>query len=142
MVMDMDMKNKILFAVAFFVFAAFSVSAQPRKMTVYLVQHVHTDIGYTKPQTEILSEHLRYIDYALDYCDATATYPDDARFRWTCEASWAVDEWLRVRPKEQVERFLEYVDVVKPLCLSWNGFSSHSANSRNLFQTCKLFLSV
>lgn len=109
MVMDMDMKNKILFAVAFFVFAAFSVSAQPRKMTVYLVQHVHTDIGYTKPQTEILSEHLRYIDYALDYCDATASYPDDARFRWTCEASWAVDEWLRVRPKEQVERFLEYV---------------------------------
>lgn len=109
MVMDMDMKNKILFAVAFLVFAAFSVSAQPRKMTVYLVQHVHTDIGYTKPQTEILSEHLRYIDYALDYCDATASYPDDARFRWTCEASWAVDEWLRVRPKEQVERFLEYV---------------------------------
>ena len=47
MVMDMDMKNKILFAVAFFVFAAFSVSAQPRKMTVYLVQHVHTDIGYS-----------------------------------------------------------------------------------------------
>ena len=82
---------------------------EPRKMTIYLVQHVHTDIGYTKPQTEILSEHLRYIDYALDYCDATASYPDDARFRWTCEASWAVDEWLKVRPKEQVDRFLDYV---------------------------------
>ncbi|MBQ6086458.1 MAG: hypothetical protein IJK96_00180 [Bacteroidales bacterium] len=82
---------------------------EPEKMTIYLVQHVHTDIGYTKPQTEILTEHLRYIDYALDYCDATASYPDDARFRWTCEASWAVDEWLRGRPKEQVERFLDYI---------------------------------
>ena len=82
---------------------------EPHKMTIYLVQHVHTDIGYTKPQTEILTEHLRYIDYALDYCDATASYPDDARFRWTCEASWAVDEWLKVRPKEQVDRFLDYV---------------------------------
>lgn len=41
------------------------------KWTVYLVQHTHTDIGYTKPQTEILTEHLRYIDYALEYCEAT-----------------------------------------------------------------------
>lgn len=56
------------------------------KYTVYLVQHTHTDIGYTKPQTEILTEHLRYIDYAVEYCDLTADYPDDAKFRWTCEA--------------------------------------------------------
>lgn len=79
------------------------------KRTVYLVQHTHTDIGYTKPQTEILTEHLRYIDYAVEYCEATASYPDDARFRWTCEASWAVDEWLRIRPREQVEKFLDFV---------------------------------
>lgn len=79
------------------------------RWTVYLVQHTHTDIGYTKPQTEILTEHLRYIDYALDYCDATADYPDDAKFRWSCEASWAVREWLRTRPAEQVERFLHFV---------------------------------
>ena len=26
----------------------------PRKWTVYLTQHTHTDIGYTRPQTEIL----------------------------------------------------------------------------------------
>ena len=82
---------------------------EAERMTIYLVQHTHTDIGYTKPQTEILSEHLRYIDYALDYCDATASYPDAARFRWTCEAAWAVDEWLKVRPQEQVDRLLRYV---------------------------------
>lgn len=79
------------------------------RWTIYLVQHTHTDIGYTKPQTEILTEHLRYIDYALEYCDATASYPDDAQFRWTCEASWAVREWLRIRPEAQVAKFLDYV---------------------------------
>ncbi|HPA44916.1 MAG TPA: glycoside hydrolase family 38 C-terminal domain-containing protein [bacterium] len=78
---------------------------QPKQWTVYLVQHVHTDIGYTRPQTEILAEHLRYIDYALDYCDLTDDYPDDAKFRWTCEVSWAVREYLKRRPIEQVERF-------------------------------------
>lgn len=79
------------------------------KMTLYLVQHTHTDIGYTKPQTEILTEHIRYIDYAVEYCDLTADYPDDAKFRWTCESSWAVREWLRIRPKEQVDKFIKYV---------------------------------
>lgn len=79
------------------------------RWTVYLVQHTHTDIGYTKPQTEILTEHLRYIDYALEYCEATANYPDDSKFRWTCEASWAVREWLRIRPEAQIEKFMRFV---------------------------------
>jgi alpha-mannosidase len=75
-----------------------------RPWYVYLVHHTHTDIGYTRPQTEILPEHLRFIDYALDYCDKTDDYPDDARFRWTCEAAWAVDEYLKVRPPQQIQR--------------------------------------
>ncbi|MCC6490963.1 MAG: hypothetical protein IT364_25975, partial [Candidatus Hydrogenedentes bacterium] len=74
------------------------------RWTVYLVQHVHTDIGYTRPQTEILPEHLRYIDYALDYCDLTDSFPEDAKFRWTCETTWAVREYLKRRPQQQVER--------------------------------------
>jgi hypothetical protein len=83
--------------------------AEPRQWTVYLVQHVHTDIGYTRPQTEILPEHLRYIDYALDYCDLTDDYPDDARFRWTCEITWAVREYLKRRPQAQIERLKQRV---------------------------------
>ncbi len=75
-----------------------------RKWRVNFVQHSHTDIGYTRPQPEILAEHLRYIDYALDYCDATDNYADDEQFRWTCEAAWAVDEYLRSRPEDQIER--------------------------------------
>ena len=64
-----------------------------KKWFVYLVQHTHTDIGYTRPQSEILPEHLRFIDYALDFCDLTDDYPDNAKFRWTCEASWAVSQY-------------------------------------------------
>ena len=75
-----------------------------RKWNVHFVQHSHTDIGYTRSQTEILAEHLRFIDYALDYCDNTDHYPDASKFRWTCEASWAVDEYLKSRPSSQVER--------------------------------------
>jgi hypothetical protein len=86
------------------------ITIQPvRNWRVNFVQHSHTDIGYTRPQTEILAEHLRYIDYALDYCDITDNYPEDSKFRWTCEAAWAVDEYLKSRPTAQVERFKQRV---------------------------------
>jgi alpha-mannosidase len=80
-----------------------------RKWTIRFIQHTHTDIGYTRSQTDILAEHLRYLDYALDYCDATDDYPDNAKFRWTCEASWPVDEYLRCRPASQVERLMKRI---------------------------------
>ena len=80
-----------------------------RRLTIHMVQHTHTDIGYTRPQTEILPEHLRYIDLALDFCDLTDDWPDDARFRWTCESSWAVQEYLETRPARQIERLRQRV---------------------------------
>jgi hypothetical protein len=87
-----------------------TVTLEPvRKWKVSFIQHAHTDIGYTRSQTEILAEHLRYIDYALDYCDATDNYPDNAKFRWTCEASWPVDEYLRTRPEAQRKRLIQRI---------------------------------
>ena len=76
----------------------------PKEWQIYFVLHSHTDIGYTRPQSEILAEQLRYIDYALDYCDQTDLLPDDARFRWTCESAWVTREYLRSRPTTQIER--------------------------------------
>jgi alpha-mannosidase len=78
--------------------------APPRKWEVYLVQHSHTDIGYTQPQADVLPRHLQYIDKVLEYCDRTDQLPDDARFRWTCESAWVVMEYLRSRPESQIER--------------------------------------
>lgn len=87
-----------------------SVTVTPvRKWQMNFVQHSHTDIGYTRSQTEILAEHLRYIDYALDYCDATDAFPDYAKFRWTCEISWAVSEYLKCRPVQQIARLKQRV---------------------------------
>jgi alpha-mannosidase len=76
----------------------------PKNWEILFVQHSHTDIGYTRPQSEILAEHMRYIDYALDYCDQTDNLPDEAKFRWTCESAWVTREYLRSRPSSQIGR--------------------------------------
>ena len=87
-----------------------NISLEPvKKWEINFIQHSHTDIGYTRSQTERLAEHLRYIDYALDYCDATDHLPDQAKFRWTCEASWAVDEYFKTRPASQLERLIKRI---------------------------------
>ena len=80
-----------------------------KKWTIYLVQHSHTDIGYTRPQSEILAEQMCYIDYALDYCDQTDNLPDEAKFRWTCESSWVTREYIRTRPGQQIKRLLKRI---------------------------------
>lgn len=80
-----------------------------KEWEIYLVQHTHTDIGYTRPQEEILPEHLRYIDMALDFCDQTDDYPDNSKFRWTCETSWSVREYLKSRPQEQINRLIDRI---------------------------------
>jgi len=114
---------------------SFDVMVNPvKEWTLDLVQHTHTDIGYTRPQAEILAEHLRYIDLALDYCDLTDSFPEEARFRWTCETSWAVREYFRNRPEAQRQRLLmrmregrievagmmfNYSDVVDETALAW-----------------------
>ena len=80
-----------------------------KEWEIFLVQHTHTDIGYTRPQTEILPEHLKYIDQALDFCDQTDGYPDAAKFRWTCETSWSIREYLKGRPQKQIDRLLRRI---------------------------------
>jgi hypothetical protein len=80
-----------------------------RPWWIDLVQHTHSDIGYTRPQTEILPEHLRFLDTALELCTATDELPDDARFRWTCETSWAVREYLRHRTQAQIAELVRRV---------------------------------
>lgn len=90
--------------------ASASIRLRPlRPWTLYLVQHSHTDIGYTDLPSRISVDHLEFIDEAVRSCDLTDSYPEAARFRWTCEGTWAVERYLATRPPAMVAAFLERV---------------------------------
>ncbi|MER6944429.1 hypothetical protein ABT294_10430 [Nonomuraea sp. NPDC000554] len=76
-----------------------------RKWSVFVVHHSHLDIGYTDPQGTVLRHHLDYLDAAVRLAEETASWPDDAKFRWTVESSMPALKWLGARPAEQVEAF-------------------------------------
>jgi hypothetical protein len=73
-----------------------------RPWRIFLVQHTHSDVGYPDTQANLAARLVDYIDAAIDYVQQTDTYPDDAKFRWSCEATWSDDLFLKTRSGERI----------------------------------------
>jgi alpha-mannosidase len=76
---------------------------------ILFVHHSHTDIGYTHPQPVVMELHRRFIDEALDIAERTKDYPDDAKFRWTCEVTGITVDWWKHASNADRDRFLAAV---------------------------------
>jgi hypothetical protein len=73
--------------------------------TLYMVNHSHTDIGFTDYQGICFRQHREFVDGALDLVEATADYPEGSRYLWTCEVTGPLLRWLRLASPQQLERF-------------------------------------
>jgi len=104
----MMMSSKTLLALGMAVASGAAWAVRPT--TIYFVQHTHSDIGYARPQSKIISHYVEHIDHALDYCELTADYPKDAQFHWTCETTAAVLNFLRIRSPEEIARLRHWVE--------------------------------
>ena len=56
---------------------------------VDIVHHTHTDVGYTALPSTVRDLQKRYLDVAVDACQA------DPAFRWTVESLVGLDDWWR-----------------------------------------------
>ena len=78
-----------------------------RKLTVYILPHSHTDIGYTAIQTDIEEKQINNLLQGLADARRTADYPAGARFVWNVEVLWAADLFLQRLPPEHRDEFLD-----------------------------------
>jgi hypothetical protein len=99
--------------------ASRAVTLKPsHKLTVYILPHSHTDIGYTAIQTDIEEKQINNLLQGIADARRTASYPPGARFVWNVEVMWAADLFLqRLAPKQRAEFF----DAVKRGQVSLNG---------------------
>ena len=74
--------------------------------TLLLVNHAHTDFGYTDHAESLFRQQRRIIDKAIDVCERDASRADYSRFRWTCEVTETTLRWLRASKPQQIDRFL------------------------------------
>jgi len=89
-----------------------------RKLTVYVLPHSHTDIGYTAVQTDIEEKQINNLLQGLADARRTASYPPGARFVWNVEVLWAADLFLQRLPPKQCA---EFFGAVKRGQVSLNG---------------------
>jgi alpha-mannosidase len=76
--------------------------------TFYILNHSHTDIGFTDHQDLVFRQHGEFIDQAVQLCERTAGYPPEAQYRWTCEVTGTTERYLEAASPAQVEAFLAW----------------------------------
>ena len=79
------------------------------RLTVYVLPHSHTDIGYTEIQTDIEKKQVHNLLQGIEYAHKTANYPAGSRFVWNVEVLWAADLYLRRMDDTQRAAFLDAV---------------------------------
>lgn len=90
--------------------ASSSISVRPvHPMTIYVLPHSHTDIGYTEIQTAIEKKQVDNLLKGIEYARRTADYPEGARFVWNVEVLWAADLYLKRLSAPEREEFLDAV---------------------------------
>jgi len=74
----------------------------------YILNHSHTDIGFTDHQDLIFRQHGDFVDQAVALCEQTSDYPEAAQYRWTCEGTGTTERYLQNASAAQVERFMKW----------------------------------
>ncbi len=114
----------------------------PKIKRIYLTSHTHTDIGYTDHQDTVFRQHLDFIDRAIELGEASADYPEEARYKWTCEVTAFVERYFQQRPAAQIDRFLELHKrgqmAVAGMQYHWTPMLSAGAMLRSLLPVRRL----
>ena len=71
-----------------------------KKWTLYLVPHVHLDVGYTDYQAKVAAIQSRILDEAMDL---TAKHPS---FRFSTDGEWNLEQYLNTRTPQEKQRVI------------------------------------
>ena len=80
-----------------------------RKWTFYMTPHTHYDVGFTHPQPEVIDRLSNDLDKAIQFCEKTADWPPESRYRWTVEVSALVKEYAERRTESDMARLMNLV---------------------------------
>jgi len=74
-----------------------------KKWTLFVVPHVHLDVGYSDYQAKISAIHSRILDEAMDL---VAQHP---AFRFSTDGEWNLEQFLHLRTPAEQERIVEAI---------------------------------
>jgi len=82
----------------------FSQTIQPqKKWTLFLVPHVHLDVGYSDYQAKIAAIQSRILDEAMDL---TEKHPS---FRFSTDGAWNLEQYFKARTPQERQRVIRAI---------------------------------
>lgn len=72
-----------------------------KKWTLFLVPHIHLDVGFTDYQSKVTVRQTRVIDEAMDF---VAKHPD---FRFSMDGDWNLEQFMKTRSAAERQRIIE-----------------------------------
>jgi len=82
----------------------FNQSIDPeKKWTIFVVPHIHVDVGYSDYQAKVSAIQARTIDEAMNM---TAQHPD---FRFSLDGEWDLEQFMETRTAAQRQRAIEAI---------------------------------
>jgi hypothetical protein len=114
-------------------YAVEQVLEPAKRWTVYVVPHVHLDLGYTDYQAKVASVQSRVVDEALDLIDL---HPG---FRFSMDGMWSFEQFLENRTAADQKRAIAAMKAGKffvPVQYSneLTGFASTETLIRSLYE--------
>ena len=107
-----------------------------RRQVAHLVHLAHQDPGWADRPRTLRDRMIPFLDEAVALADATAGYPDDARFRWNVECAYLIDDYAAARPAEAVERLAEAIRAGSiEVSALYAGVQSEFAGAEQLFRS-------
>lgn len=84
-----------------------------RTWDIYVIQHSHTDIGYTERQDKIIRYHYDFIRQAIEILDGIHEQgkKEWEGFVWQCENYWQVENFYEMADETLKARFEHYVST-------------------------------
>jgi alpha-mannosidase len=82
----------------------FGQTIQPqKKWTLFLVPHVHLDVGYSDYQAKVAAIQSRILDEAMDL---TEKHPS---FRFSTDGEWNLEQYLKTRTPQEKQRVIQAI---------------------------------
>ena len=79
-----------------------------KRWEIYFTPLCHHDYGYTKPIEPLLDDYVRFYRDVIRFIELTDAYPEEAKYRYTCEEMWSVAHFLECCNAEEKAKFIKY----------------------------------
>ena len=103
-----------------------------KKWTLFMIPHVHLDVGFTDYQSKVAVRQARIIDEAMDF---VGKQPD---FRFSLDGAWCLEQFMKTRSVTEQERVIaalhdRHLFVPAQYANLLTGFSTAEVLIRSLY---------